>query len=82
MKKTEATILIIDDDEDVLTSARLLLKQQYTNILTRSNPRDINRLISTQVIDLIFLDMNYRVGFNDGKEGLYWLKHILEVRPE
>jgi DNA-binding NtrC family response regulator len=82
MKKIEATILVIDDDEDVLTSARLLLKRHYTNIITRSNPRDINRLISTQSIDLIFLDMNYRVGFNDGKEGLYWLKHILEIRPE
>jgi DNA-binding NtrC family response regulator len=26
--------------------------------------------------------MNYRVGFNDGKEGLYWLKHIKEIDPD
>ena len=45
MKKTEATILVIDDDEDVLITANLLLKQKYTKIITRSNPREINRLI-------------------------------------
>ncbi len=82
MKKTEATILVIDDDEDVLITANLLLKQKYTKIITRNNPREINRLISTESIDLILLDMNYRVGFNDGKEGMYWLKHILEINPE
>ena len=82
MKKTEATILVIDDDEDVLITANLLLKQNYTKIITRSNPREINRLVSTESIDLILLDMNYRVGFNDGKEGMYWLKRILEINPE
>ena len=82
MKKTEATILIIDDDEDVLITANLLLKQKYSNIITRNNPREINRLISTEPIDLILLDMNYRVGFNDGKEGMYWLKHIREINPD
>ena len=82
MKKTEATILVIDDDEDVLITANLLLKQKYTKIITRSNPREINRLITTEPIDLILLDMNYRVGFNDGKEGMYWLKHIREINPD
>lgn len=82
MSKTNATILIIDDDEDVLLSAKLLLKKQYSNVITRNNPREINQLISTENIDLIVLDMNYRIGFNDGKEGMYWLKHILQIKPK
>ena len=82
MPRTEATILIIDDDEDVLLSAKLLLKKQYSNIITRNNPKEINKLISTETIDIIVLDMNYRIGFNDGKEGIYWLKHIKNIRPE
>lgn len=82
MSKIDATILIIDDDEDVLLSAKLLLKKQYKNIITRNNPREINQLISTENIDLIVLDMNYRIGFNDGKEGMYWLKHIIEINPQ
>ena len=82
MSKIQATILIIDDDEDVLLSAKLLLKKQYTNIITRNNPKEINQLISTEPIDVIVLDMNYRIGFNDGKEGMYWLKHILSINPK
>ena len=82
MTKNQATILIIDDDEDVLLSAKLLLKKHYTNIITRDNPKEINLILSTEHIDMIVLDMNYRIGFNDGKEGMYWLKHILSINPK
>ncbi len=82
MNKTKATILIIDDDEDVLLSAKLLLKKQYEKVITRNSPKEINQLISTEKIDIIVLDMNYRIGFNDGKEGIYWLKHILSINPK
>ena len=82
MSKVNATILVIDDDEDVLLSARLLLKKDYKNVMTRTSPKEINQLISKQQIDVIVIDMNYRIGYNDGKEGIYWLKHILEVSPK
>ena len=82
MAKSKATILIIDDDEDVLLSAKLLLKKHFTNILTRNSPKELNQLLSTEALDVIILDMNYRIGFNDGKEGMYWLKHIISVRPQ
>ena len=71
-----ANILVIDDDEDVLLSAKMVLKKHYECIIIRNNPKEINQLISKENIDVIVLDMNYRIGFNDGKEGLYWLKHI------
>ena len=82
MSKTKATILVIDDDEDVLLSVNLVLKKQYETIITKNSPKEINQLISTQKIDIIVLDMNYRIGFNDGKEGIYWLKHILSINPK
>lgn len=82
MAKTNATILIVDDDKDILLSAKLLLKKHYTNIITRESPKELNHILSTESIDVIILDMNYRIGFNDGKEGMYWLKHILSVKPE
>lgn len=82
MKPKNATILIVDDDEDILLSAKLLLKKKYKRVLTQNNPKSINKLLSTESIDLIVLDMNYRIGINDGKEGMYWLKHILEVDPK
>ncbi|WKK66112.1 sigma-54-dependent transcriptional regulator [Lutimonas zeaxanthinifaciens] len=82
MAKTDATILIIDDDEDILLSAKLLLKKHYSKVIVKDTPKELNQLLSSEVIDVIVLDMNYRIGFNDGKEGMYWLRHILDVRPE
>ena len=82
MVKTNATIVIIDDDEDVLLSAKLLLKKRYSKVIIKNNPKEINQLVSSEEIDVIVLDMNYRIGFNDGKEGMYWLKHIMDIKPE
>ena len=82
MGKINATILVIDDDKDVLVSANLLLKREYEVVITANNPSKINSLVTSQQIDLLLLDMNFRVGFNDGKEGIYWLKHVLEINPE
>ena len=82
MTKSKASILIIDDDEDVLLSAKLLLKKHYETVIIKNNPQEINQLITTQKIDVVVLDMNYRIGFNDGKEGVYWLKHILSINPK
>lgn len=75
-------IVIVDDDEDVLTSARLLLKQHYTKVQTASDPREINTLLTQAQPDLMLLDMNFQKGVNDGREGIYWLKHIKETSPD
>ena len=75
----DATILVIDDDDDILLSARLFLKQHFNQILTCKSPREINVLLSKNEVDIILLDMNYQKGASDGREGLYWLVHILSI---
>ena len=82
MRKKDATILIVDDDDDILFSARISLKKYFSEIITSNNPKKISNHLTEQTIDVVLLDMNYRIGFEDGKEGLYWLKHIKEVSPE
>ncbi len=82
MQKNKAQILIVDDDPDVLTTARLFLKHQFTSVDTRNHPRDLNEVLSTSDVDLILLDMNFTKGDNDGREGLYWLNHIKEISPD
>ena len=79
MEKINATVLIVDDDNDVLISAKLFLKNKISSILVSNHPTELNKLLSSEKIVLILLDMNYRVGSNDGKEGIYWLKHIKEI---
>ncbi len=82
MRKKEATILIVDDDSDILFSVRISLKKYFSEIITTNNPKKISGHLTEKTIDVILLDMNYRIGFEDGKEGLYWLKHIKEISPE
>ncbi len=82
MRKKDATILIVDDDDDILFSARISLKKYFSEIITSNNPKKISKQLTEQTIDVVLLDMNYRIGYEDGKEGLYWLKHIKEVSPE
>ncbi len=82
MRKKEATILIVDDDEDVLFSARVWLKRFFTAVLTANSPKKITEVINQQEIDVVLLDMNYRRGYEDGKEGVYWLEYLQESSPE
>ncbi len=81
MRKKEARILIVDDDEDILFSARVWLKKFFTEVFTLSSPNKIIPTIHESEIDVILLDMNFRRGFEDGKEGLYWLSEIQEIDP-
>lgn len=78
---TTAKILIVDDDTDVLESARMFLKQQFTTVTIESDPRKIPELLKLQDYDIILLDMNFKKGVNDGEEGFHWLSQILEVDP-
>ena len=82
MRKKEATILLVDDDADVLFSARISLKKYFARILTTTKPKEIMSYLTDETVDVVLLDMNYRIGFDDGKEGLYWLNQIKETHPE
>ena len=72
-------ILIVDDDEDVLFSARLLLKQHYSIVQIEKNPDQIPSILKNEHYDIILLDMNFSGNATSGSEGFNWLKKILEI---
>ena len=74
-----ASILVIDDDKDVLTAISLLLKKEVRQVVTEKNPENILSQLSKQTFDLVLLDMNFNASVNTGNEGMYWLKRIREV---
>ena len=82
MKKTQANIVVIDDQEDILFAAKMLLKKHFENIYTLNNPKNVVKLLAENPIDVVLLDMNYRIGFEDGREGLYLLKEIKTLSPK
>src|ERR1700710_2734259 len=77
----KATILIVDDDLDVLTAVKLLLKTEVNEIITEKNPENLNSLLQRNQVDLVLLDMNFNSAINTGNEGLYWLNKIKEWKP-
>lgn len=81
MSQLTGKILIVDDDLDVLHTARMILKRQFTSVQTESDPGRLYELLQKDTFDVIVLDMNFTSGQTSGKEGLHWLKEILHLDP-
>ncbi len=57
MLMKDASILIVDDDPDVLTAVRLLLKTEVKQVVTEKSPENLKWLLSQHTFDLILLDL-------------------------
>jgi DNA-binding NtrC family response regulator len=78
----QGKILIVDDDKEVLESLELLLKYEFAEVDTLSNPVLLPGRVKKGSFDLILLDMNFSAGINTGNEGLFLLGEILKEDPE
>ncbi len=78
MNLKNANILAIDDDPDVLTAVRLLLKTEAADVVTEKNPENMRSILQKRSFDLILLDMNFNSSINTGNEGLFWLRKVKE----
>ena len=72
-------ILVVDDNEDVLQAARLLLKQHFSSIQTLNGPAGLPALAKARAFDALLLDMNFTPGADDGAEGLAALSQVLAI---
>ena len=75
-------ILMIDDDEDVLLAAKMLLKKFNYQVIIEKNPNKIPFLLNNDTYDVILLDMNFSKDTTSGKEGFEWLSQIKERDPD
>jgi DNA-binding NtrC family response regulator len=74
-------ILIVDDDNDILTAGRLLLRRHFEAVHTCADPGRIEALMADQDYDAILLDMNFGPGESSGRQGMEWLTRVLEIDP-
>jgi len=79
--KQPGRVLVVDDNLDILTSSRLLLKKHYSLVKTTDDPHQIAELIGQFDFDVIVLDMNFTQDALSGQEGFHWLKTILSLNP-
>ncbi|MEO0473982.1 MAG: response regulator, partial [Bacteroidota bacterium] len=83
MKKAlSGLVLAVDDDPDILLTARLVLQKSVSAVQTTNDPHRIEQLLAAEHIHMILLDMNFTAGFTSGKEGLRWLKKIKKLSPQ
>ena len=83
MAEDSPRILIADDQPDVLTALRLLLKGQGYRIESAQSPAEVLRTIERQDFDAALIDLNYARDTTSGQEGLDLLSRIraLEGTP-
>ncbi len=74
----QGKILIVDDNRTILESLKQLLKFDYQEIKTLTNPDHIIPEMNRNDFDMILLDMNFTPGITTGEEGIIWTKKILK----
>lgn len=79
--KEKKTLLVVDDNKDILSAVRLLMKNRVEVVIT-STPDSIPDLLRKHHPEVVLLDMNFRATVNTGNEGLYWLAEIKRLSPQ
>jgi two-component system, NtrC family, response regulator HydG len=74
-------VLVVDDNEDVLTAVRLLLEGRGFAVTTATSPEALPALLREESFGVILLDMNFARDAASGKEGLFWLDRVLTHDP-
>lgn len=81
MNQKDGKILIVDDDEFVRLSLKVLLDDNFSHIENIDNPKDIPIKFTSTSYDVVLLDMNFTKGDISGKEGKKWLEWIINNSP-
>lgn len=76
------TILVVDDNRNILATVRMLIEDVFEKVLTIDNPAEIPARLRVDKPDVVLLDMNFQTGFNTGNEGIFWLHEIKRMRPQ
>ena len=81
MKKYSGRILVVDDDDHVVLTSRLILKQYFQEIETLNSPKSLETRLRQQDVDVVLLDMNFKAGSTSGNEGIFWMNRIQTLSP-
>lgn len=79
----KAKILVVDDDPDILVTARVVLEQRFTDVHGVRSGEALKEILErSEDFDVLLLDMNFTLGHTSGKEGLRLLEKVKEVYPD
>ena len=82
LNNSDANILIVDDDEDILVAGKLLLKRHFKSVSLANRPNLVPKMMESKKHDVVLLDMNFDAGDTSGRQGLIWLEKIRKIDPD
>jgi DNA-binding NtrC family response regulator len=74
--------IVVDDDADIALAAKLALRDLFERVETLNSPAELLPLIKRDSPDAILLDLNFRRAATDGREGLDYLRQIMNEDPD
>ena len=78
----KGTLLIVDDNRNILSAVKLLADGYFAKVVTLSSPTTLLSTIAAEQPDVLLLDMNFNAGINTGNEGIFWLKEAKAKFPQ
>jgi DNA-binding NtrC family response regulator len=81
MSDPVGAVLFVDDDDDIRTAGRMLLRRHFPTVVATAAPAEIPRLMAEQRFDVVLLDLNYAPGERSGDEGQGWISRVQELDP-
>ena len=76
------TLLIVDDNRNILSAVKLLADGFFAKVVTLSSPTTLLSTIAVEKPNVLLLDMNFHAGINTGNEGIFWLNEVITKFPE
>ena len=77
----KGTLLIVDDNRNILSAVKLLADKIFAKVVTLSSPTTLVSTIIAEKPDVLLLDMNFHTGINTGNEGIFWLREVTGKFP-
>lgn len=75
-------IIVVDDDPDILTAARLLLRKAGFDVSTLESPDRLADVMATRAPDALVLDLNFEVGESSCERGLRVIEELSASHPD
>lgn len=76
------TLLIVDDDTNIIASLKFLLGDENLRLITAQSPKQALEILAKQPVDLVLTDMNFEQDTTSGNEGLGLIKNMLQQEPQ
>lgn len=74
----KGSVLIVDDNRDVLRALEKIVHHDFEKVITLTNPNRIPEILGRNDIDITMIDMNFRSDVHNGNEGLFWMNEIFK----